>query len=271
MSYVDEIAQKRKDQLAQKAADGLHNKSIEAIFGSGNKVAQAVATGNQDLAKKDDIDKVISELKELQLTNLLAANKPDPKPAMNITDSAAYVGDSIKELSDKLMEKLNDSSMDVATHKQLAELQFAIQTLDKSRQGDGTSMASAVKKVQSTLDALDINPVVNIPAPKVTVQAPKIDLGPLQDTLKEYLAPAYDDGPEKLDLTCYKAQDLKNSGDIQYVGFVNPEGNWYILENNVRENSLRYVFGNQGYQKAFDNAGQYEYSLLNEAINALTA
>lgn len=266
MSQLDEIVQKRLEQRQLQDSQALHQENLDAISSSGNSIVSAT----DKLAQKGDIDKLISELKELQLTSLLQASKPTPQAPMNITDSAAYVGDSITKLGDTVMKKLNDSSAQDMTQKQLTDLHGALQTLDNSRQGDGASMAKAVKKLQTTLDTIDMHPVVNVPAPKVTVQAPKVDLQPLQDTLKEYFTPTSDYIPDKIDLDCYKAQDLQNDGNIQYVGFMNPDGNWYILENNVKDNSLRYIFGNSGYQKAFEKAASYEYTLLNEAVDALT-
>jgi hypothetical protein len=113
-----------------------------------------------------------------------------------------------------------------------------------------------------------MKPVVNVPTPKVTVQAPKTDLTPLIDILKQQNTE--DESEEKLDLDDYRAQDIDNTNpDMQYVGFVNPAGNWYIIENDVKGNRMRYVFGTLNYSEAFAQASMYTYSLLNEAINAL--
>jgi len=72
---------------------------------------------------------------------------------------------------------------------------------------------------------------------------------------------------ETIDLASYKAHDLKDDGDLQYVGFVNLDGGWYIIENKVRENKMRYIFGSGGYDKAFSNAASWNYKILSEATN----
>jgi hypothetical protein len=41
------------------------------------------------------------------------------------------------------------------------------------------------------------------------------------------------------------------------------------VENRVKENTLRYIFGTGGYAKAFAKAARFEYKLLDEAVNAL--
>lgn len=278
MSFADDIAEKRKQQRADTQSSALHAESVDAVNGSGADIISALfsamdgpkqvsVTNNQDLAKKDDIDKILGQLKEIHLTNLLEANKPKEKieplsPHAMLTDSALYVGDSIKELSDKVLTKLDDKTTDTDMQNSLLELKDLLTSMQK----DSKVSNPAFSKLQNSIDNLEVNPVVNVAAPKVTVQPTPVDFKPLQDSLKEYM----DSDSDTLDLSCYRAQDLLNSGDTQYVGFVNPQGNWYIIENLTKQNSLRYVFGNTDYTKAWEDAPSHVYSLLNEAINALS-
>lgn len=106
-------------------------------------------------------------------------------------------------------------------------------------------------------------PIVNVPKqPAPIVNVPQADFSPITEAiagLKE---------EKGIDLDCYRAHDLKD-GDIQYIGFLNPDGDWYIIENDVKKNALRYVFGTGNYTQAFKKAASYKYELLSEAINAI--
>lgn len=104
--------------------------------------------------------------------------------------------------------------------------------------------------------------IPEIKVPKITIPAIKVpenDFSPITDALNSLKS------EKGLDLDDYFAQDIKEDGDIQYIGFLNPDGNWYIMEST--KNTLRFVFGNGNYSKAFNKAASYKYELLNEAIN----
>lgn len=99
--------------------------------------------------------------------------------------------------------------------------------------------------------------IPEIKAPKVSV--PKMDMQCVADAISELKQ------DDDIDLDDYHAHDIKDDGDIQYIGFLDPDGNWYIMES--KQNTLRYVFGHGGYTQAFNKAATYKYELLNEAIN----
>jgi len=113
-----------------------------------------------------------------------------------------------------------------------------------------------------------------------TIDIPEINTKGIESVLKELLSkpesievevtePEPED--EGVDLDDFKAHDLKEDGDVQYIGFMNQKGAWYIVENNTVKNSLRYVFGINKYKSSFKKAGVWEYKTLSEAINALQA
>lgn len=75
--------------------------------------------------------------------------------------------------------------------------------------------------------------------------------------------------PEK-DMLCYKVSDGKEPvTGYQYFGFINPEGGWYILFNDAIENQVRYKFGKDNYQKAWENYANLDYKMYNEAIDEI--
>lgn len=262
MSYLEEAAQKRLDARQKQADIADKEASISAVQDGAEKIVDAT----HPLAKTTDIDSLIEQVKEVQLAAMLGASKP----SVVLTDQTD-LGDKMAELGNKLTDaisKLNTSQVDAQQLKTLKDLASAVQTYNKSLGSGNDAIAKSQADLLKAVKAIDLKPVVNVPAPKVTVQSPSVDFSPLQDTIKEYFTSP--DSDAKIDLACFRAQDIIDDGDLQYVGFLNPDGQWYIIENNVKENSLRYVFGNSGYQKAFKKAATYQYALLDEAISALT-
>lgn len=276
MVNFDEIAQKRREQQAQQTADASRQQNLDAITGGSNDIIhtllqgdeqpKAVMVTNDDIAKKDDINNVLDQLKQLHLTNLLEANKPkEPdQHVINVTDTTGYIGKSIGDLGDTIMAKLADTTADDGTKKMLTDLLSAINSLKSDVQSNPNE--DILQNIKQAIDSMDIQPVVKVAAPKVNVAAPEVNLKPLQDTLDKFLQLPDD----KVDLDCYRPQDINNDGNTQYIGFVNADGGWYIIENLTKKNQLRYLFGNSGYTAAFDNAASHEYMLLNEAIDALS-
>lgn len=270
MSAIDEIAVKRQEARQKQATEANHNQNIDAVTNSGKEVV--VATDK--LAKSDDIDSVIKQLKELQLTQLLEAQsakipKPD-KPTIILTDQTD-LGDRLTKLVDDItaaVTKLDSSGIDKDQLTALKDLQSSLTTYSNNISSSSKSSQKATEELLKAVKSIKVSPIVNLPEPKVTVQQQKVDLRPLQDTIQEYFGTP--DVDEKIYLECFKVQDLRDDGDLQYVGFLHPNGNWYIIENKVKENSLRYIFGVTGYSEAFSKAATYEYSLLDEAINALS-
>lgn len=263
MSFADDIAEKRREVTSSKATHDSHNESITAITDSGNGVIQAT----NKLAKSEDIDSVIKQLKEVQLATMLGAGKP----SVILTDQTD-LGQKIGELTDKLVATVKELDSSDVDSKQVNQLVRTVSTLDNLNGLIANNFKYADKQrsdIITAIKALKLSQVVNVPAPKVTVQPSSVDLSPLQDTIREYFKPS--EIERGVDLDCYRAQDIDNTNaNVQYVGFVNPEGNWYIIENDVKGNKLRYVFGKNGYAKAFSNAAMYTYLFLNEAVDALT-
>lgn len=273
----DDIAQKRRQFLQDQTAEDQRQQGLSAITDGSDDIIQTLLRGdqqpksvmvaNEDIAKKEDINNVLDQLKQLHLTNLLEANKPkEPdQHVINVTDTTGYIGKSIDKLGDSIMAKLADTTASDGTNKSLQELMSHVDALKNDVQANPND--DILQSIKQALDSMDIKPVIKVAAPKVTVSSPEVDLKPLQNMLEKYYA---QDDDDDIDLDCYRPQDIKNDGDTQYIGFLNADGGWYIIENLVKKNQLRYLFGNSGYANAFDDAASHEYSLLNEAINALS-
>ncbi len=222
------------------------------------------STQAQKQTEADNLGAMLVELKKMQMASLMGQSKP----SVVLTDQTD-LGDKIKELTANLTAAVKSTDTTSLNKDQLASLHIlhtGLEQLTKAVNNTTTGNRSNNSDLIKAIQRIDLKPIVNLPAPMVNVEAKDIDFSPLQDTIREYFTP-----PEtKLDLNNYRAQDIKDSGDMQYVGFVNPKGNWYIIENDIKKNSMRYLFGSGDYTKHFKKASSYAYKLLNEAIDATT-
>jgi hypothetical protein len=210
----------------------LHNQTIDAITNSGKAMVFAV----EKLAISEDVNKELAAV-----THKLS----------------------------QTVENLDVDTLDKEKLTALQELKSSILKLEENRLKESTETMQALKELRQAIKGMEYNPVIKVAAPNVTLPEQKIDFTPLQRTMQEYFTPDSDD----LDLSCYRAQDIKEDSrtETQYIGFLNPDGDWYIVENKVRENQMRWLFGSGDYAKAFAKAGTYNYKLLDEAVNALSA
>jgi len=254
------------DEIAQKRLEDSQNKGIE-------QTREAIVNG----AKSTDIQSLFGPLQDLRR---VVKAQPDVRP-------------DIKQLNEALLgglRKLDSSELSAKQINLLHELISSIKDQQRSAEQSSKELREALNEVLKAVNAIEVAPVVNVPAPvvnvpkptinlpapKVTVEAPKLDLKPMEKAIQGIKIPEPPEPvvepPEepKIDLDDYKAQDIDNSSkNTQYIGFLNPAGDWYIIENDIKGDKLRYVFGSGGYSKAFSNAASYEYKLLDEAVNAV--
>lgn len=216
------------------------------------------ATAAQSAKEQSELASMLAELKKMQMASLMGQSKP----SIVLTDQTD-LGQKMKEFGDKVEKAILATDPKTITEQQLNELKnvvTAIRSIPVPKYDD----SRLLKAIQS----LKLSTVVNVP----DLPAPNVDLSSLESTMRELWERPEETVPvEKIDLDCYRAQDISESGDKQYVGFVNPDGAWYIIENDITGNKMRYVFGLEGYARAFKNASTYEYQLLNEAIASATA
>lgn len=187
---------------------------------------------------------------------------------------------------DMFISKLKDSGLlnvKVSTKELSTVLAQFVEKLDEIKP-DNTDLLQAIKDLANKDTTVNYTPpdvvVPDIKAPNVVVPeikipeikipkiaspkvfVPDIDTSGIERAIREGM-----EREEPLQLENYKAHDIKTTGGKQYIGFVNPTGNWYIIENVIQENKLRYLFGSEDYSKVFENASTYEYKILSEAIS----
>lgn len=269
MSPQDIIQQKRTDAALQSSSAATQQQNLEAIAGSSRLIAgtiareadtsrktiQPVEVQNDNLAQREDVQAVVNSIMALKEVN----SGEFSTLSTAITQALQYVA------------ARNDSSR-AQTADILRQMGATLgQYLENLEESGRTGTKDVVQALQSVIEALnkpekDIPaPIVNVEAPNVTVQERELDLSPLLTAI-DSLKP--EEPPQEIQLQEYRASDLKESGGMQYIGFVHPSGKWYIIENDIKKNRMRYVFGRKAYATHFKSAASYEYKVMNEAINA---
>lgn len=231
-------------------------------------INQKRQAASQTAREQQDLGSMLAELKKMQLASLMGSQG---KSTVILTDQTD-LGDKLKAMVDSFtaaVTKLDSSDMDKQELSSLKALQTGLQELKQAvinSKDDNSDIVAAIKALKLDVAA----PVVNVPQAKVTVQSSPVDLKPLQATLEQYFTheAATETDSDAPDLDCYRAQDIIDLDDVQYIGFQNPDGNWYIIENDIKGNKMRYVFGSKNYATAFKKAASYQYQLLDKAINA---
>lgn len=235
---LNSVKQKR-EQAQRSQEEQIRTQSIiDAVSGSGKATTDALSKSMQNIlmatliGKDPKIAEVASNLTAL-IQSIAIASKDLKKSGIGeLKSTLASLVDSIGELPDR------------------------VANTDKSEE-----LIPYLEEIARTVRGINMSPVVS-------VAAPRIDLKPLEKTIKETFVPK----DEGVDLSCFRAHDINNTDpNIQYVGFVAPDGCWYILENNMLDNTIRYKFGKKGYTKAFKDAPKFAYYLLSEAINEIKA
>lgn len=175
--------------------------------------------------------------------------------------SITAVSSDIRELLGAL-ETSGAKKLDKQVIDAISSLKLIVEALNSVRIESDDDVKERLGEIADILQKMNIRPVVNVSPAQVTVNEKEVNFDPLIKALSK--PEAKDDDP----LVGYKAQDIDNTDPhIQYVGFINSKGNWYIIENDDNSNSLRYVFGDKGYAKAFNDASKLNYKLFSEAIN----
>lgn len=235
MSYLDDINTKKSLASAQKSA-------------------------------RDDLDALITQLKEVQLSSLMNGNKS----SVILADSTDF-GEKMEELGEKIMKAIDLFRNDTKNADKVADVADQCQKLIaynvKASREQATEIKTTLKGLIKALESIQLEKFPKLPEfPKIPapiVNVPANDFTPIKEAIESLKE------EKGIDLDGYKAHDILNGEDKQYIGFVAPSGAWYIIENKIKENSLRYVFGTTDYTKSFKDAPMYQYSLLSEAVNAL--
>jgi hypothetical protein len=256
MDYKDAIEEKRKlaEEKTEQAREAKDQKdTLKAIADGSSKVVAEVArqssrtrTATQkttvenlpDLALRQDIDKVVDGLKNLE-TKL----KPEGVDFAPVIKALSSLGADLKAIPQKFPKQPDT---------------FKITNLNE--------VVDAINKQELTTS---YNPTIEVSPTPVTVETKDIDIDPLVEAIN-----SLKEEPEETEFEFekYVAQDLdSDSPDFQYVGMVNPEGGWCFIENDRQGNTLRFVVGQKNYRESWTKHMEFEYRTLDEAVDGIRA
>lgn len=270
-SYLEVTKRKRQEAADKKQREAELNGAkddstaiVHEIAKQGAKsrtTTQKVKLENEDLAKADDVQEVVDSINRLNVTTFLASKDNWTTVVEEMAGAAERIQSVIDGLETGGVKKIETSFS--AAVKSLQGVVAQLKTVKVQNDDDVKKELQAVTKA---VQALAFDPVIKVEAPNVTLQEREIDFSPIRESLAAFI-------PEsRIDLSEYRAQDLDEmEPGVQFVGMLNPNGDWYIIKNDEAENSLRYKFGKGKYASAWAKISTFAYKHLDEAINEVQA
>lgn len=187
---------------------------------------------------------------------------------------------------DDFLEKMdNPDGLQQVNIKDLDKVVTAVETLKSTITSKGVGEVNAIKALDAITKKIESISV------KENKQSVKIDLSSLvgeirslkksfpkekdytdlfNSIIKAVKGIKLEEKDEGFNWSKYKVVDSKEPvTGMQYFGFVAADGNWYILYNEADEGKVRYKFGVEGYEQAWENYADHEYRLPNEAIDEI--
>lgn len=224
----------------------------------------------------DDVNQKRQTQDAQRQTAMLMHATRNQKPQIILTDSTD-LGSHIAELGDKIIEVLEAVKEDHSTKDQIDrindmtyEFRELVETVQTSQETQADKIVLALNDLKTTVTKQ--KPVV-VPAPAVSLQEKDVDLNPIVgaiNDLKKLLAPTKQ--KKKTDLSTFRAHDLSDAPDgMQYIGFMDMSGSWYIMQHDPEENRDRFYSGSESYDQAWDDKFSHNYTTLSEALRALSA
>jgi len=196
LDYLDSVNDKRKGLQERQLQEFLHKQKLAVSKETAKEIVDAINEESSktrtvkianDIAGKEDIQDIIEQLKEVQLAQLMGNQKAQGKPAVILAN-----GTDVEDIMAPLASKIDEALKTLANNNKDEKVAKA---LDKSFKDFAKAMSLYMVKgtdesrktsqdIQDAISSLDLRPVVNVPAPKVNVQAnPEVDLSPLETKL----------------------------------------------------------------------------------------
>lgn len=258
MDYLETIAQKRLESASKLERDFDNTKANSTVKASSSKLGETFKEEHEknrnhthkvevnnfpEIAKPSDIQSVVTAVQ-----NLTTAQPEELKPVV----------EELKRVVIEI-EKLPKDFPSMPSFPKFPEIPKATTINNLS------DIQPWLSEISEAIEKLKLDPKITVTPAEVVVQQEKVDLSPLITAVKD-LKPM-----DRMRLGEYRAQDIWDDDTFQYVGFVAPDGGWYIIENDIREGSLRYRFGTKNYKSNWKSRVNQSYKLLNEAIHEIQA
>lgn len=226
---------------------------------------QPVEIKNENLAKTEDAEKIVGGLN--QLNNTAANSLTAKENLLKITEGISSSVESINNVLEIIKDKDN-SEFDKRIGEATEELRSVVQKLNTIEVKVDDGLINKLTDVIDILSQIDFKPEVNVNVPEVHVPETKVDVEPIKiaiESLKEKKE-------DVIDLACFRAQDIDNdTTGFQFIGMVDNDGRWCIIQNDIDGGKLRYKLGKEDYTGAWDYHVQLRYLIWNEAVDEIQA
>lgn len=254
--YLNTVQQRRAEDTETKEKARKHKELLKATEEAGSLIAKTIVVQHgkdrkesaktkkvtidnfPNLALRQDVDNLISEVKKLQ-------KEPEKVDFTPLAKAVESLGAKIDQLPKSM------PSVDIPDSVVVSNL---------------SDLKSSLDGLKTAVESKDYKPVfkTDVKPTPVNVTVPPIDTSGIEEVLKE------NEKEEEIELSDFRANDINNDSDaIQYVGLIHPLGYWEIIQFDKQANTLRYKFGKDGYDKAMKNPEQHKYLLLDEAFREL--
>lgn len=189
-------------------------------------------------------------MNELQISNLSEYRKKKVAQRHSVDkQNFDNLGDQLSDIKNRLSELQSAYERGVDIFDSNTTNELLEKSLDKAveiqKQGD--------KSLQKAIDTIieqvaKIRPIVNVPEQKQSITNKIV----VQDWKKEYMF-----------------SDSDKTETTTYVGFVKPDGGWYIerITKSKTSDKARFVFGGGDYVSNWGKRLQHNYKYLYEAID----
>jgi hypothetical protein len=168
------MTQDYKDKLkAKKSAETdakRHAEQVSSSATAGDKVAETVEKSGES---------VTDAINKLNLTTFLANKETWASTVTDMASLAEKVHALVSEWESRGVKQLDDT-----LKSRVSDLDNVLKKIQNIKVESDKDAVQAVSKLTQAISELDVKPVVNLPAPNVTVNERSIDFAPLLDTLK---------------------------------------------------------------------------------------
>lgn len=190
MSYLETVNQKRQESFAKGEQQRIHAQAIEATVQSSRRITKAISSeaetsrkatytvkvANPDLAKSDDIAKVVQGISALH-TATNAKNDRLDRVADNLATTLLDTISVIRTIDGDLTAQHSNAFSGMAE-----KLTAVAQELKEARTSSDNEIRDGLQAIVKAVEKLDVQPVVNVPAP--TVKVAPTDLQPVRQDLR---------------------------------------------------------------------------------------
>lgn len=272
-SKIQEIYAKRKEaadsQASKSESADKHRQSLSGADAVQRAVLKAAEANvkHQEAIANDTEEKLKEVTNSINQLNLTTFNATQPKIAdmvenlKSLCKEMSVLSGKFKEVGFEPVSKTMSQLID-----KLNELPSKISDMSVKLEKSGNE-EKLLKDIAKSIDNLKLDPKIDVKVPKVTV--PSIDTSGIERVLSEKLEK---EEVEELDLMDYRPVVIDDESDVaQYIGFLSPNGAWYIVYNDYSNKEMLYAFGNKNFVDGWGRHPELDYKMLDEAVSEVQA